>query len=46
MPIPFRPEMHKNTANTSVFESKANKSVNYNIFCGLIVKNAGIYSAF
>jgi len=36
----------QNTANTSVFESKAKNVVNYSIFGVLIAKNAGIYSVF
>ena len=38
----------ENTANTTVFDSKALKknTVNYSIFGGLIAKNAGIYTVF
>ena len=36
----------QNTANTSVFESKAKNTVNYSMFGGLIAKNAGNYTVF
>ena len=42
----FKTRDAQNTANASVFGSKAKNIVNYNMFVKLIAKNAGIYIVF